>query len=237
MHRHLDEILRAMARRGVEEQGVPRLHQIGAVPVPVSDLSGQHVDELDAGMAEMGVGHSVFGQRDQIRLDTDRTAERMTQEIVEMSGLGTAALDPHARSSLDERAVPSFVALANKRVMGTLSALARASSVPSDGEILPFSIFESIPAEIPAAAPSSATVRSIDLRNRRTWKPMLASRGRAESSLGAAEPVRRSASESGSCRCRTAFVVWRAAARRCFRDAICSPLRLQVWNAAGLAFP
>jgi hypothetical protein len=66
--------------------------------------------------------------------------------------------------------------------------------------MLPFSIFESMPAEIPAAAPRSATVKSIDLRNRRTSKPMLASSVRAESSLGAAEPVRSSVSASAFAR-------------------------------------
>ncbi len=42
---------------------------------------------------------------------------------------------------------------ANSRLIGTLSALASASSVASDGEIEPFSIFDSMPAEMPAAAP------------------------------------------------------------------------------------
>jgi hypothetical protein len=77
-----------------------------------------------------------------------------------------------------------------------VSALAKASSVPNDGDRLPFSILESVPAEIPAAAPSSATVKSIDLRSRRTSSPMLASSGRTESSLGAVEPVRRLVSNS-----------------------------------------
>jgi len=51
--------------------------------------------------------------------------------------------------------------------------------------MLPFSILESIPAEIPAVAPSSVMVSDIDLRSRRTSRPMIASSGRAESSRGA----------------------------------------------------
>ena len=75
---------------------------------------------------------------------------------------------------LHERAVATFVGFRKQSAYGYVaSAFARPSSVPSDGEILPFSILESVPAEIPAAAPSSATVRSIDLRNRRTSNPIL----------------------------------------------------------------
>jgi len=118
-------------------------------------------------------------------------------------------------------------------VIGTLSALARASSVPSDGEMLPFSIFDSMPAEMPAAAPSSVTVRSIALRNRRTSRPMLASSGRTDSSLGAADPVRRSVSTSGSLCRRTSLAGTRTAAGRCFgsdRGAIVVVLAVTCWN-------
>ena len=59
-----------MPRRGIEEQRVARLHQIGAVAMAVADLSGQHVDELDAGMPEVRVRRGVLGKRDQVRLDT-----------------------------------------------------------------------------------------------------------------------------------------------------------------------
>jgi hypothetical protein len=79
--------------------------------------------------------------------------------------------------------------------------------------MLPFSIFDSIPAEMPAAAPSSDTVRSIDLRKRRTSNPILASSGRTEDPVGAREPVSKSASAS---RARTdrPFSVERGARRR-----------------------
>ena len=52
-----------MPRRGVEEQRVARLHQIAAVAMPVANLSGQHVDELDARMTEMRVGRGILGKR------------------------------------------------------------------------------------------------------------------------------------------------------------------------------
>src|SRR5262249_12565869 len=83
---------------------------------------------------------------------------------------------------------------ANRALIGTLSAWASATRVASDGEIAPFSIFDSMPAEIPAARPSSATVKSSDLRRRRTSAPIPASSVGGASSCGASEPVRRSAS-------------------------------------------
>ena len=97
--------------------------------------------------------------------------------------------------------------------------------------MLPFSIFEGIPAEIPAAAPSSVTVRSIALRSRRTSKPMLASSGRTDGFAW-----RRRACSKTRClspaRCAGAQA-WPALAPR--RDAVSvrfampswSPLRLQ----------
>jgi hypothetical protein len=53
------------------------------------------------------------------------------------------------------RSVPEPQAVwANNRLMGTLSAFAIEANVPSDGEMLPVSIFESIPGEILATAES-----------------------------------------------------------------------------------
>src|SRR5262245_38579428 len=95
---------------------------------------------------------------------------------------------------------------ANNRLIGTLSALASASRVASDGEIAPFSIFDSMPDEIPAATPSSVTVRSSDLRSLRTSAPMPDSSERAAGSTGASEPVRKSLSAS---RLRARLAVFR----------------------------
>src|ERR1700722_19040934 len=53
-HRRLDQLLGSVARRGVEEQRIARLHHVAAVAVAIAYLAGQHVDELDAGMAEIG---------------------------------------------------------------------------------------------------------------------------------------------------------------------------------------
>src|SRR5882757_9486484 len=81
---------------------------------------------------------------------------------------------------------------ANRLLIETLSAFARAPIVDSDGEIDPFSIFDSMPAEMPAAVPSSATVRSRPLRSRRTSVPISSSTLLARKSAGASEPVSKS---------------------------------------------
>src|SRR5262249_36831757 len=78
---------------------------------------------------------------------------------------------------------------ANRLAIGTLSAFASAPIVDRDGEMVPFSIFDSMPAEMPAAAPSSETVRSCPLRRRRTAMPISSSTLRGRRSVGASDPV------------------------------------------------
>ncbi len=63
-----------------------------------------------------------------------------------------------------------------KDVTGTCSARERACSVASEGEVIPFSIFDSMPADRPEALASSATVMSSFLRNSRTSPPIDTSR-------------------------------------------------------------
>ena len=78
-----------------------------------------------------------------------------------MAGLGTAPLDPHARSCLHEGTVALLTCLAKQAVIGTFNALAKEDSVESDGEIEPFSILDNMPADMPEATPNSATVKSM----------------------------------------------------------------------------
>jgi hypothetical protein len=114
-----------------------------------------------------------------------------------MSGFGPAPLDSHARAGLDEGAVALFAALPEQPGDGTFKAFARADNVASDGEIDPFSILDIIPAEIPAAAPSSDTVRSKSFRRRRTSEPISDS-SVGDTSFGASEPDRSSGSDRGA---------------------------------------
>ena len=91
---------------------------------------------------------------------------------------------------------------------------------------MPFSIFDSMPAEMPAAVPSSATVRSSDLRRRRTSAPIPSSSVRWTTSTGASEPVRRSPSESlrrRSAACRLAGTLVAAQPEGDLRHARSSP--------------
>jgi len=54
---------------------------------------------------------------------------------------------------------------------GTFSACATACNVASDGEICPLSIFDSIPAEMPAEADRSEAVSSVARRSLRICAP------------------------------------------------------------------
>src|SRR5262249_41594981 len=83
LHRELGEGLGPMPRASIEKQGIARRHGISPVSVPVVDLAREHVDELDAGVAELGIGLRTLAERDQVGLDGDLTLERMAEEIVE----------------------------------------------------------------------------------------------------------------------------------------------------------
>src|SRR5262249_40406994 len=55
LHGQLGEGLRPMACRGIEEQRIAGLHGIGPVGVSIRDPAREHVDELDAGVTELGI--------------------------------------------------------------------------------------------------------------------------------------------------------------------------------------
>ena len=57
-----------MHRTEFEEQCVTGQQMIRLL-APVDDLAGEHVDELDAGVARRRVGYGILLQRDQKRLD------------------------------------------------------------------------------------------------------------------------------------------------------------------------
>ena len=69
-----------------------------------------------------------------------------------MSGLGAAALDAQGPAFTNEQSCRSSVS-ANRRVIGTLSALARASSVPSDGGCSHFRSLTACPRKCPPPLP------------------------------------------------------------------------------------
>src|SRR5580658_4153569 len=108
-HRALDQDLRTMHRAGVEEQRVAGQQMIRLLSVPVDDLAGEHVDELDAGVAERRVGHGVLLQRDQKRLDDDVAAECVTEKLIYVSGLGAAPFDDHSLIGANERTVTALL--------------------------------------------------------------------------------------------------------------------------------
>src|SRR5882757_6331760 len=82
---------------------------------------------------------------------------------------------------------------ANRLVIGTFRACAKACRVESEAEIWPFSILDSMPLEIEAALARWPTDRWKRWRKSRIWVPMARSRVRS-GSCGAFEPVVRSMS-------------------------------------------
>jgi hypothetical protein len=102
LHRRLDQLFGPVARRGIEEQGISGLEDITSVGVPITNLPGKHVNELDAGMTEINIRRRIGFERHEIGLGADDTAQRMSEEIVEMAEFCTMAIDPNALSRLDE---------------------------------------------------------------------------------------------------------------------------------------
>src|SRR5216684_3526355 len=102
LHRSLHKVLRTMSCVGVKEQCIARLNQVSAIGMAIPNLAGQHVDDFDAGVAELSVGNCVFGKINQIRLNANLAGQRMSQEVVLVPRLSAAAFYPHAATCLNE---------------------------------------------------------------------------------------------------------------------------------------
>jgi hypothetical protein len=70
----------------------------------------EHVDQFHAGVTKLRVRHRIVPQRDQIRLDDHVALHGIAEQIVTMTGLGPAALDPRALPRLHEGAMPALFA-------------------------------------------------------------------------------------------------------------------------------
>lgn len=155
-----------MRRIGIEEQAVARLHLEKLVAVTVDHLAFEHIEKLHAlvleGREDVGIGR----QCDQIGLDDDAAGivVDMAEQIILMAGARAAPFELDALACLDEDGIARFLEAAKKAVSGTPSARDRDCSVVSDGEMLPFSIFDSMPSEMPVAAARSVTVMPSFLR-------------------------------------------------------------------------
>ncbi len=91
--RQLAKLFRTVRHVGIEEQAIPGGERIDPVAVAVADLALQHVDELDAVMLEHREDVGILGQRDEVGLDREVTAQRMAEQLVLVSGARAAALD------------------------------------------------------------------------------------------------------------------------------------------------
>jgi len=82
----------------------------------------------------------------------------MAEQLVAVPRLRAPAFDQDALTGADIGAVAPLLESAKKLVMGTLSARASACSVEREGDVPPFSIFDSIPGESSASVANSVAV-------------------------------------------------------------------------------
>ena len=177
-----------MHRAGVEEQRVAGQQMIRLLPVPVDDLAGEHVDELDAGVAERRVGHGVLLQRDQKRLDDDVAAERVTEKLIYVSGLGAAPFDDHPLIGANERTVAALLERGEEVGDGYAESRGDGLDRRERRRDLSVSILDNMPIEMLEAAARSETDKSWLRRRRRTGAPIARSSVRS-AGFGALEPV------------------------------------------------
>ena len=108
------------------------------------------------GREDVGVGR----QRDEIGFNHDARSigPQMAEKVVLMPRAGPAPLDLHAFTALVWTAWWTSSKRRKKEVSGTLIAWASVCSVLREGEVLPFSIFDSIPMDRPVRLDRSAMV-------------------------------------------------------------------------------
>ncbi len=82
----------------------------------------------------------------------------MAEQIVLVAGTRAATLDIEPFAGLDEDGAPFLLEAAEEGGDRTPSARDSACKVVSDGEVMPFSIFDSMPSEMSVATARSATV-------------------------------------------------------------------------------
>lgn len=155
-----------MRRVGIEEQAVARLHLEKLVAMAINDHAFEHVEKFHALVLEGREGVGIGRQCDEIGLDDDAAGivVDMAEQIILMAGARAAPFELDALPRLDEDGIARFLIAAKKAVSGTPSARDSDCSVVSDGEMLPFSIFDSMPSEMPVAAARSVTVMPSFLR-------------------------------------------------------------------------
>ena len=110
-------------------------------------------------------------QLDQERLDPLVRPAQAAQQLVGVAGPGSLAHDLGPLPALTNTASRSSARPRKSEVTGMSSAAARRSRVDRLGDVWAFSIFESIPLEIPVRSASWPTLRPISSRRpARGWR-------------------------------------------------------------------
>ena len=107
-------------------------------------------------------------QGDEIGFDDHGAAQGVAEQAVLVARFGAPALDDDAGAGFDERAVALFLEGREEGGERHVQRVGEACRLASEGEIWPFSIFDSMPPDNPAEAASSETVMPMRRRNWRT---------------------------------------------------------------------
>lgn len=166
-----------MRRIRFEKERATGAQGVDLGPVPIVDRPFQHEDRFYAFVLKGLKGVGLRCENNQVRLNDDTACicADMTKEVVLMPGPCAGAVDGNA---LTGRCVHGLALSPKPRkndVSGTDSAFASVCNVVSEGEVLPFSILESIPTEIAVCFDRSATVMFCCLRKARNSRPMATS--------------------------------------------------------------
>jgi hypothetical protein len=91
--RQLPQFLGAMRYICIEKQGIPRCERVNLVPVPVSDLTIEHIKKFDAFVLEHRKHVRRLCKRYEIGLHEKRPVPRVPKELILMPGPRAASLD------------------------------------------------------------------------------------------------------------------------------------------------
>ena len=121
----------------------------------VDDLALEHMEEFEPGMLEDREDIGFSGEQYHIGLDHDRPMRAVAEQLVLMAGPRAAPLDGQALPRLDEGGVADFLIGAEQAPSPAHAAPATGlAAIDSDGEVAPFSILDSMPADMSAALAS-----------------------------------------------------------------------------------
>ena len=174
-----------MWRVSIKKQRVAGPQRIDVRPVPIVDGPFKHVYRFDPGMLKGFECVARGCKRDHVGLDHDSAGitANMAQKVVLMACAGSFANDLASPAFVCTASLRSSKCLKNS-VIETESEFANVSSVEREGDVLPDSILDNMPTEMPVCSESSASVVPLALRSFRMALPIATSRTFSRGSLG-----------------------------------------------------